>query len=245
MWVPPHRRRRGGSGRGGHVGPPAARARLHPVRWHGTTFFKRPAEASQRTGQVASLRPCPARRPPRRSARRKVASGRTGPGQQGRFLLAPDPAGADPDDACGATLPVRADAAPALDRRRADAEEAGDLGLAEAGVHSPQQPLAEVDRVLLHRTAVITAIICSASRSSTAAPVGIVTRTNSDGLHTIPRLANGSGSGAHVSTATLMTCWPRRKCWAWVRPFQATDLAQRPTAHLTLGPARAQRLRCR
>ena len=40
---------------------------------------------------------------------------------------------------------------PAPDRGGADAKEAGGLGLAEAGVDGPQQPLAEVDRVLLHR----------------------------------------------------------------------------------------------
>jgi len=40
---------------------------------------------------------------------------------------------------------------PALDRAPPDAEEAGRLGLGEAGVDGPQQPLAEVGRVLLHR----------------------------------------------------------------------------------------------
>jgi hypothetical protein len=39
---------------------------------------------------------------------------------------------------------------PPLDRRRADAEEAAGLGDAEAGVGGPQQPRAEVSRVLLH-----------------------------------------------------------------------------------------------
>jgi len=39
---------------------------------------------------------------------------------------------------------------PPLDSGRADAEEAGGLGLAEAGVDGAQQPLAEVDRILLH-----------------------------------------------------------------------------------------------
>jgi hypothetical protein len=43
---------------------------------------------------------------------------------------------------------------PPLDRRRADAEETGDLGLAEPGVKGSQQPLAEVDRVLLHTASV-------------------------------------------------------------------------------------------
>jgi hypothetical protein len=39
---------------------------------------------------------------------------------------------------------------PATDRARPDAEEAGGLGLTEAGVDGTQQPLAEVDRILLH-----------------------------------------------------------------------------------------------
>jgi hypothetical protein len=41
-------------------------------------------------------------------------------------------------------------ALPALDRRGPDAEEAGRLGLGQAGVDGPQQPLAEVGGVLLH-----------------------------------------------------------------------------------------------
>jgi hypothetical protein len=48
----------------------------------------------------------------------------------------------------GAALPLPP--APALDGGGPDAEEAGGLGLAEAGVDGPQQPLAEVDRILLH-----------------------------------------------------------------------------------------------
>jgi hypothetical protein len=48
--------------------------------------------------------------------------------------------------AAGLPLPP----SPALDRGRADAEEPGRLDLAETGVDGAQQPLAEVDRVLLH-----------------------------------------------------------------------------------------------
>ncbi|MBA3379890.1 MAG: hypothetical protein H0T93_13485 [Chloroflexia bacterium] len=39
---------------------------------------------------------------------------------------------------------------PAGDRPGSDAEAAGGLGLAEARVHGPEPPLAEVDRILLH-----------------------------------------------------------------------------------------------
>jgi len=48
--------------------------------------------------------------------------------------------------AAGLALPL----APAGDRAGADAEEAGGLGVTEAGVDGAQQPLAEVDRLLLH-----------------------------------------------------------------------------------------------
>jgi hypothetical protein len=71
-------------------------------------------------------------------------------GQQRPLLLAPDtprtPRAWRRCHAAGlALLP-----APALDRRRPDAEQAGGLGLAEAGGDGPKQPFAEVDRVLLH-----------------------------------------------------------------------------------------------
>lgn len=49
-------------------------------------------------------------------------------------------------DAAALALPP----APALDRGGPDAKEAGGLGLAETGVDGSQQPLAEVDRILLH-----------------------------------------------------------------------------------------------
>jgi hypothetical protein len=39
---------------------------------------------------------------------------------------------------------------PALDRAHANAKESGRLGLGQAGVNRPQEPLAEVGRVLLH-----------------------------------------------------------------------------------------------
>ncbi len=48
----------------------------------------------------------------------------------------------------GTALPLPP--SPALDGGGPDAEEAGGLGLAETGVDGPQQPLAEVDRILLH-----------------------------------------------------------------------------------------------
>jgi hypothetical protein len=39
---------------------------------------------------------------------------------------------------------------PSLNRAHANTKEAGRLGLGQAGVDGPQQPLAEVGRVLLH-----------------------------------------------------------------------------------------------
>ena len=52
--------------------------------------------------------------------------------------------------AWGQTAALPLPPSPALDGGGPDAEEAGGLGLAETGVDGSQQPLAEVDRILLH-----------------------------------------------------------------------------------------------
>ena len=71
-------------------------------------------------------------------------------GQQGPFLGAPDPARSPRAGPWCHAAALALPPPPARDRRRPDAEETGGLGLAQAGVAGPQQPLAEVDRVLLH-----------------------------------------------------------------------------------------------
>ena len=71
-------------------------------------------------------------------------------GDQRRLGLPGDPP--SPAGARGGQYPAGlvAPPSPPLDRTDPDAEEAGRLGLGEAGVNGSQQPLAEVGRVLLH-----------------------------------------------------------------------------------------------
>ncbi len=62
-----------------------------------------------------------------------------------------------PDRDVGAT--VTASLAPAGDRPGADAEEAGGLGLAESGVDGTQQPLEEVDLILVRSASLAPALL--------------------------------------------------------------------------------------
>jgi hypothetical protein len=71
-------------------------------------------------------------------------------GQQDPLLGAPDPAWSPRSRPRGQAAALTLLAPQARNRRRPDAKETGGLGLAEAGIDGPQQPLAEVDRVLLH-----------------------------------------------------------------------------------------------
>jgi hypothetical protein len=115
-------------------------------------FFKRPAEASEGAGhsRLAEHRALLCGPPGAVLAQRGIWGG-PDLSQQGRFLLAPDRPGLTRTCLRGHRSRLALTAAPALQRRRADAAKAGELGWAEAGVQSPQQPVAEVDRVLLHR----------------------------------------------------------------------------------------------
>ena len=71
-------------------------------------------------------------------------------GDQRRLGLRPHPARATGSGRGGDGAGLVPPSSPSLDRAHANAKESGRLGLGQAGVDRPQQPLAEVGRVLLH-----------------------------------------------------------------------------------------------